>query len=515
MNELRKEEKLIIKISKCITENDISLMKEDFDNIDWEYLMQIINEQKIFLSVYGKIKDFMPNSIYKKYSSEYTAKIDKIDQYIHEAQIICNKFDFKNCIVKGFILSQILYRNPYSRDFSDIDFFLLKDDIVNASYKLEELSYKEESLLELEEYMTVSDLAKELFYHIDFEKQFKKANIHTEIKSFASNEYSQNDVEIALENIQDIEINNIAFKTLDVKETFIYLFTNAYTNFMSGWGIVNDYQIRDLIDLKQFINKYNYIFDDNLLEYIEERGKSNMLSEVMQLLKEFYQIDFNFKGVCKKIFNVKSNELLNEVFATIPLYERIFNKTERVKIYNNYVTNNSIRNNNVSSTQATNISNFKHYNYKNGEVKASTPIWPNNPTVIESLGGIILSGIDYDNNYIYINIKIPSNYPSLCSRIALKSKLYDENFIIYDASYNKINVTEHNIPEYKIYFNIKDYYKVITIKIKRQSDFEFEENNKVYYYLCYDMCIGNEYKPMGQKIAMWGSKNCYLKVKLI
>ncbi len=511
---LKKEEKLIIKVAKSITENNILLSEEDFEAIDWERFIQIIREQKIFLAVYGKIKDFMPDNVYEKYSSEYATRIEEINEYINEAKAISGKFDFNHCIVKGFILSQILYGNPYNRDFSDIDFFLLKDDIVNASYKLEALSYREINLLELEEFMQIPEFAKELYYHIDFEKQFTKEKIHVEIKSFASNEYSNNDIKIGLKDAKDIEINGIVFKTFDIKETFIYLITNVYTNFLSEWGIATDYKIRDLIDLKQFINKYHYIFNNDLLEYIKKRGKLDMMAEAMRILKEFYSSEFNLESIPNGFCNTKFNELSNKIFGDMPLYKRIFDKSERIKRYNNYVARNSMDNNVFQLVSAMNIANLKYYNYKNGDVKAQTPIWPNNPTFLNSLGGMILSGIDYNSNYIFINIKIPANYPDLCTRIVLKSRLNDDGFIVFNLSCDKINVSESNFSDYAVYFNNKDYYKVITVRIKRESNFEYEENNKLYYCLCYDMCIGHEYDPMWQKIAMWGSNNCYLKVSM-
>jgi hypothetical protein len=123
-----KEERLIIDILR-------GKKIENFYNIDFSKFINLILMEEIypfFYNFFSKNEEIMPKKFFKVLEIFYE-KNKKNSLILKDETIkILNKFKENKITVipmKGFLISELIYGNPYSRVFSDIDLFVFEKDL--------------------------------------------------------------------------------------------------------------------------------------------------------------------------------------------------------------------------------------------------------------------------------------------------------------------------------------------------------------------------------------------------
>ena len=204
-----------------ILNRNIKLLKPDRMNT----IFKIIFYQKIFPIFYDAL-----NKEYINKMIEYTNKIQvkRITNLIEQAAEL-NNTNNNICICKGFVLSQILYDNPYMRMFNDIDISVFSDNMLSQCLKMEQLGYRCSQVELLKDKINLKQEYINMYYSFTGEKKFNRHNDEAmvEVKNLDHFiDYLRNDQSV--ERSVAININGHKFKTFNLEDSFILCFIISF-----------------------------------------------------------------------------------------------------------------------------------------------------------------------------------------------------------------------------------------------------------------------------------------------
>ncbi len=168
-------------------------------------------------------------------------------------------------LVKGFVLSDSAYKTPYARDFGDVDFFCVKEDICSISKYIESLGFCNSTKSKMSQCVAFGERLSSIHFGNDNENEFHKSDddVWAEAKTgdyFAHGGFDDRQTEMIFEDpaaIVNKEMNGHSFPVLNTEYTFLMLVSNTYRNFNTRSGQMIDFKIRDLVDLIFFLKANN------------------------------------------------------------------------------------------------------------------------------------------------------------------------------------------------------------------------------------------------------------------
>lgn len=292
------EQKLLITIAKNILcKDNLILNNEMIKDLDWEKILQISVRHKVLPIVYKAIYNYIPIKYQASYDQKYYDIIKKVNIRMHELDRILqitkqNSIDV--ILLKGPVLSDIIYNDLYARQFADLDLLVKKNDMEKMFYLLNDIGFMQETGFD-ENTKRFHTIDKPIFKYGDTFHEFQCVKdigdniyIYVEIKR-ASSAIPLKHIDDFHKNVQNININGIDVKTSNLKYTFLHLCSNFFTNFETGWGINHETNLRDIIDIYMFISKhYNLLNWDEINKLSNKYEIAHRIYYAITCLSKFY-----------------------------------------------------------------------------------------------------------------------------------------------------------------------------------------------------------------------------------
>lgn len=258
---MKKEEQLLLQITKEIAENITTQKTVLYDQVDWKLFLSLLKAHRIFNLVYPRTKQFIPDMDKEMYEEYHIWMKERGLLYAKELRnilTICKSIGAQPILVKGFALSQLLYGNMYARDLGDIDLLLKPEDILRVR---DELFKREYLQMNHEVYRNDFYLNETgIFHEFWLKKNIDGIDVHIELKKATSaidirfiNDFFENTQMVSMEGYK-LKVNTMIF-------TFTQLLSNVYVNSEKKVGVRAGHRIRDFLDLYVFIRKYDKQID--------------------------------------------------------------------------------------------------------------------------------------------------------------------------------------------------------------------------------------------------------------
>lgn len=498
---LNDTQRAVYDITRNVFNSNFKFNTKNYPLLDMEEFFGIIKQQKIYNIVYRCIQNCISEDFDEKFKKSFYNYKNKIDDLISEALKInfkLNNNEVNTCLVKGFVLSYIIYGDIYSRNFSDLDFLVDKNSQYNCCEMIRKMGYKEHNIELFRNDYYISQNAIVVYYLSDIEKQFKKDNIYVELKK-ETGKFSQ-EVRKSLLNSINVDIDGVICSTLSLSDTFLLLIDNTYKNFFSDYGKKHDFIIRDLLDFYGFVVKYKKLFNEEFLIVIKKADYFGELCEIIKLLKLFFS-DEPIKRLPKVFLELCLHEdIKKDVFLGF-----IFNKSQRCQYYN------YLEYQNIHDTwlvlKANDLSVYP-YNYKKGVIDIIYQMTPS-PLVSNIVMKIIWYKIDYNDSSIFYSFRIPHEYKSLRIEIIQymsNCKEKDALFICMEFDYIDEKITNVGVEEDTInIYDIKEVdTNIIVIEIPKSSKIVFNFDDMPNYMGYCNIWLLEDKLKMGQPLFCAG-----------
>jgi len=485
---MNNEEKLIYNITNNIWNSEYLLNICDCVGVDWSIVLKIAVEQGIFPIVFPKVLQHLPTKEKMTYIAHKMRLQSRIKIVIEEAHAISKMFtdaSIQHAIVKGFVLSNLIYGDYLVRQFGDIDFMVSEIDIVSACYKMESAGYYEEFLNDIETSgLTLTDYHKNMWYSGDIndigdtEKAFRGKNAMVELKKEKPC-YGVSEVSDAISRCVDVIICGYKFKTLSVEDIFIFTLENMFHNFYTTVGIRADYLIRDIVDFHKFILEYKDIFTLEYMDIIEKGNHKNHLALCIDILRKYFDCKA-FSKIPTILSSLKSepeNIFEFNIGWQISFFDRLFKSELRISEFNWHLFH-------------------KCKTFKEKPLDLTVPPWDITKGVVDTpieiwmdsfsfdiLKGKIHFGLGYDTDNFYISFKIPLSFPDLSISYGIPhtgSVIGDINNIgfSFDLMDKKITNIESSIHISGWHTNLFDNYYVVSILSPKHENIPVTNSNQ-------------------------------------
>ena len=524
MYKMTEEEKILYDIANNIMNSNYSFDIKKYRKIDWILLLKKAMEHKVVPHVFKKVKSYLSQkekTIYHIYIAKHKAYIDNV---IKQTAKVTKEFDrksFNYVIIKGFVLSQILYDDYYLRQFSDVDVLIHEDNIINACYTMEDLGYVDLLIESLQKTIESPDFNKSFHYLSEHEKKFvKEANILVEIKKSVYG-YKAKTASGGINNRYVLDIGSKSFFSLKPSNLFIFMIKNMFVNFFGEWGIKSDYIIRDLIDFYSFLIKYKAIFTNEYLKKLFASDCYGHLYMVMNVIKDFFSYD------SLQLIPLPLLELETKIDLEIEIdkhyyvewesdfFRRLYNKKERIDEYNWFMYNRAVYINPTESL-ITNDLNKYPYDYKKGIIELNYSFWINLP-ILNLVSAPMLFNADYDKENLFVSFKIYKAYPNMWFEITLlKSVVKKGEPFEYKISFEFVNkeIKEvvMEIDDIKTFNSIINDFNILTIKIPKKTNIKFVKDNRNDFFMYFVIKFLNRRDKFSHSIGGWGNYHRLLKI---
>lgn len=317
--------KIILNTIKC--ENYVI----DFTSIDWEEVLSIIVNNKIFFHTIEDILPYIPKKHRLLFDQQKRKYIDRYNKNIEIMKSINSLFK-KECISfvfsKGILLSKILYTIPYYRVSKDIDIVVKENDFIKACCLLDDLGFIEKNILRYSKRIKCVD--KRTYYkkHIGevvfFNNDGMKVELKTKIQYFKNNL-----LEKSWDNIVDVNIQQVNFPCFCLKDMYINILLNSYKNLCTPYGIEFDHRICDIIDYFNFCIKYKEIFTDEFVKTIYTEYSREII-RLYNVIKEFYSpIELKELPPFMSMLGTTPTLFDDMVWGDCEILDRLFNSKKR------------------------------------------------------------------------------------------------------------------------------------------------------------------------------------------
>lgn len=439
-------EKLVYIVNNIVDEKEFEYtFEKDF----FDFLMN--NSAPI--AFYLAAKDRASNNYYSLTLKPFK---EKCDTYFKEVGKLFNKYDKTKsfAMVKGFILSWIIYNNIYARNFGDIDIVTTEKNICNLCLFIEKIGYNNVFFRDNNfNYLNKIEKNKLKLYHYgyDFENVFLNETNYR--KSKYSNEYSieiktcdyvfeggidSKKTEKFLKHTTTYNINGKNIISFNIDYTLCLLISNTYRDMNTNNGQQIDFKINDLIDVLFFLKKYNYNINkvENLLIPL------NMMHEfyvVIKYINEIFKCDFIKYYIELNHIEDKVNDAKYYTYFGLELLECFWNKEKRINIMERQLKERIIKklSNHKMNHDCYKINTTKVFQ-KLSENEISINLYLKNNNLLIELNEV--KNLFYNMNY-YICIRILDiNKRSNKSGYNVIINFYNDTFKIENDSLNaKIN----------------------------------------------------------------------------
>ncbi|PCL90079.1 nucleotidyltransferase family protein [Paenibacillus lautus] len=334
---LNYEKRLILKVTKKILEGDTSIfLGEDphLTGIDWNAFYSLASHQKILPIVYRVMHEVIP--------APYSDRFMERSQYIRYK----NKLMFQELkgltaadkgrsmfVLKGVVLSQILYDDPFIRTSHDIDILIDEKNLYQVDQTLKEqgfvpacgksdvysVDYNDFEVLPYPILKTAD--SHEYFSYI---KMVESKMLIIEVQRCIHETISPERMEQFLRNEEDVWIEGIEVHTLDLVHTLLYLVESVHTD--AGWYYRGP-RLNKYLEIGLFIKKFEDRIDwQEVTQEACTYGIIDIMNSVFDSLQELFEM------ALPKIKPDKNNENGGENTFTVhwdkPLTERFFQSTE-------------------------------------------------------------------------------------------------------------------------------------------------------------------------------------------
>nr|WP_144921661.1 nucleotidyltransferase family protein [Paenibacillus bovis] len=307
-------------------------------DIDWNIVLELSLEHKVFPLVYKYIKKYIPEQYQETYNWHHFYHLINTSNKIKELQNILKEAE-KNkvnvILIKGIALSKLIYNDFYARLAGDIDILVKEEDMLkmekimlNLGYERDFDSNKKLSELYKEKILSgkISTIYKDLHdsHEVSYIKDINDMfTIQVEIKR-ATSSIPKKYIEDFFESTQIIDINNYQVSTLNPLNTLIHLISNAYENTEHSLFYKKNINLRDYCDLYLYINKYKENID---WDTVSERV-ANYESMTQKIIYIFHNLNQLFENAITKCvlekFTVDVSESNPVPYGSIVKWENDF-----------------------------------------------------------------------------------------------------------------------------------------------------------------------------------------------
>lgn len=470
--------------------------------IDWEDLLNYLLETRLLAVIYELIEKQIPSKYFYAYNEEYTKCMIKIDKQFEYSEMLTNilkkqKFVF----MKGFCLSNYIYKDYRKRISGDIDIFCDEKNIVSICKIIDSLGNKERYIKKLSEEVEINDSDKEMYYLGDIEKVYYiNEEIGVEIKTSA-NGINNHDIKRLVDKSVYMIINRTEFPVLNNKDMFLRFVDNIGENTNLNRALFFTWQIRDIVDF-YFCIKNNF---DELISYnYFEIDRRIYLRLTKMLYFTYLLIDAELVQRFCFCTDIRRQDLkFDDVTIDLEKYDlfKLFNdKLYLKKTFIKYRKKMILKREKENVLDAKIINHFT--NFSTGNVWFSDIPWMH-PIVVNNLKISSTYGINYDRNYLYYNLSIsPANMTYMFRLRFMDVNLNCDKFF-YDI---KIIVNENTIKifdknpyfeddDIKLYLRNKDELLKLTFGIKKKDAitiFNKMDNTEICFLSCFGYIIKKE-----------------------
>ncbi len=300
--------------------------------LDWDEMFITLLNQCIFPIGFQLFKPWMPNNVRKKWTIENALLIKKtyndITNTLKLISILGDRHDY--CIAKGFVLSQILYKTPFLRQFTDVDIYVKEESIINVSNILNDAGY---CFFQVDQAMNYADIDIRKYYSKLVEtichSPDKPATIFELKKRDGSSCLFPEIVNKAVREMVYLDLFGKKIPSFNEKYAVWYLIMNAYKNYTTGWCCLNQRPLRDLYDIAFWI-KRNPFYDYRILySAAMESDSAECISYMLSLSCVVFKIPYP----CRAELLFPAVELDADT-----ILEEIFDRKLRVNNYANRIT---------------------------------------------------------------------------------------------------------------------------------------------------------------------------------
>lgn len=334
---------------------------ENYGKKEYLELLELCKKHKILPYVFSLIKGKIPDKISLLFKQEYLSIKKEISYQIGEINLLSQLFEKENIeaiFVKGVALSHIIYRDLFMRKSLDIDIIVNKslDDVFQS---IKKLGYKyyvgtDPKTGEFEGMDKAEMRFADDYYEYQCFKYIDDCVIFIEIKK-ATSAISEKNIVDFCSNTQSIKIYDREIKTFNDDYTLLHIMANLYENIESDLAINSFISIRDIVDLKCFLEQKENINWERIYLYAKKYQLVSKVRFALYALSCFYNKIPVGKDVIK-MFSVEKNRNdipLNKTGSRYmwkcDLIERIFDSEKRMREYSGFLIKNLIEN--ISKTE--------------------------------------------------------------------------------------------------------------------------------------------------------------------
>lgn len=483
--------RILIDLCVSVLQNKDKQLIAKFNHFDLEQLLKISFSQKVFPIIYEILKNNVNEDEKRKlkvFWLIHSRKVNKVIEQTLELKSTMQKFS----ICKGYVLSQILYDNPYMRMFADIDIYVPADKLLSQCLQLEKLGYSCEHAEILKNNIDLKQDYINIYYSTDGEKKFNRHSNEAmiEVKDW-SYYFSSFKIAESESNGITININGYKFNTFNLRDSFILSFENMHSNFFTSWGIKTEYTLRDIVDMTAFIIRYPELFTEEFLFILKNEGRLERLGDIIQIIRTTFSLYPELiERIPKNLLDVLPAS--NEDITKEVLFDEIFNSDNRIEEWDK-TTYKSTLEGDKYYYEALNL-NKSCYDYKNGIIELVHPCIMNR-VVNSSLRAPIYFSSDYDKENIIFSYCISKKYPHLQLCLSLLKDTTEKKHI------DEIVVTfYHNgdIKKGKFDINFDTYITdfedsfILSVVIKKENISLFKKDDCYEVYFSFKLGFPNE-----------------------
>ncbi|HBQ63748.1 MAG TPA: hypothetical protein DD727_02250 [Clostridiales bacterium] len=305
------------------------IIRERRDGLDWRKLLREMVRHRVFHVLYRHLGDFVPEAhraVYEGYArKEKLLKTVRL-RYLENLLRHGAERGWEMIVVKGFVLSRLIYGDLFTRDFNDVDVIVPGQDKAEICAYMTTQGFCERSLIgedgkpcaevpdEVREAIFRESVETPLVdsqYGLLFELKTAPWELIPFIKEFRANAVAW-------------EFPNSGALSFNHEHTFIYACLNAWTNLESEYGIRHCCGYRDIYDLYGLIRQYAAVWDmDRMVRLCEQYDAGSRVATVVGFLQEIYG---GFDDLAVRFAPFGTNRLLN---WQIGILDRLFNADAR------------------------------------------------------------------------------------------------------------------------------------------------------------------------------------------
>ncbi len=437
MGNITLEQNFLLKIAKDTVEGNYVIDQNIIRQINWEALLTLSIQHKMFLFLYKLVKEYVPDSYSFLYKKEYESHIQYrklLIQSLCEVNKLAQYHNIPFVSYKGLYLSLILYNDPYLRDFNDIDILakeiylpymnlIVRDCgfIQPYSYKFENESIQDTKLLPF-------PVFKLNYMYPEYYQYFKTSGnryVKLELQRFMHTESMLTNINRLFENTESFEINKESIRTLSLNNTFLVLCENTYANCETLIRKSSKTYIRDFMDIYIFLQKYkSNILWHEVVYYSNLFKIFHQVSCVLKYVNEIfdYFIDdkilnlFDNKNITYN-YHCKDGALLQWKRSII---ERLFNPQDNRKEQINFLKKRYFSNMN------TNFCNqYKMFNKDNNCISKKFIKYIDKKYKKYKFSYFP----EYDNEFLYFSFLINNNFFENFNKYRINIMILDESLM--------------------------------------------------------------------------------------